>query len=339
MKYITFSLFVFFSVIFPLTAFPQEINESIERLSSLQEDQIDIGRVCLLFAKEAYPNLNVDEYSKKLDQMVKEIQQLTGNNPDPDHRIRALNTYLYQDQEFHYDTEDPYGRKFKNRYINGLLDTKSGSCFTLPLLYLALAQRLGYPIYPVSAPQHLFLRYVDPKLEMQNIEATSGGGYSPDEAYINDMEIPGRGIETGAYLKTMSYKDLLAELFAENAIYWIKNHNAPRATRYFEESIRLNPKNAEVYHSFGNFYFELAKYELEKYQSGYQPFIQVSSNPLVQRGIRNGQLEYRNQLISKGEELRRKADELGAAPPLPKNYWLIQEQNRQGHKLSMELKP
>src|SRR3989338_7756382 len=103
MKYITFSLFVFFSVIFPLTAFPQEINESIERLSSLQEDQIDIGRVCLLFAKEAYPNLNVDEYSKKLDQMVKEIQQLTGNNPDPDHRIRALNTYLYQDQEFHYD--------------------------------------------------------------------------------------------------------------------------------------------------------------------------------------------------------------------------------------------
>src|SRR3989338_6522079 len=90
-------------IISPFTVFPEESIESIEQLSSLQEDQIDIGRVCLLFAKEDYPELDVDEYSKKLDQMVKEIQQLTGNNPDPDHRIRALNTYLYQDQEFHYD--------------------------------------------------------------------------------------------------------------------------------------------------------------------------------------------------------------------------------------------
>ena len=172
---------------------------------------------------------------------------------------------------------------------------------------------------------------------MQNIEATGGGGYSPNEAYINDMEIPRRGIETGAYLKAMSYKELLAELFAENAIYWAKNHNAPKATRYFEESLRLNPKNAEVYSSFGNFYFELAKYELEKYQNGY-PFPQVSSNPLVQRQIRTSQLEYRNILISKSKEFMRKAEELGAAPPLPRNYWLIQEQNRKEHKFSMEVK-
>ncbi len=334
-----FSLsFLIISVIFPHTAFSEKNTDLIEKFSSLEENQIDIGRTCLLFAKEAYPDLDVDDYSKKLDQMVKEIQRLTGKNTEPDHRIRALNTYLYLDQGFHYDTEDPYGHKLKNRYINGLLDTKSGSCFTMPLLYLALAQRLGYPVYPVSAPQHLFLRYVDPKLAMQNIEATGGGGYSPDEAYINDMEIPSKGIETGAYLKTMSYKDLLAELFVENAVYWAKNHNAPKARRYFEESLRLNPKNAEVYRIYGNFNFELAKYELEKYQNGYQPFIQISDNPLVQRQIGNSQLGFRNQLISQGEELRRKADELGAAPPLPKNYWLIQEQNRKEHKLSMEVK-
>jgi regulator of sirC expression with transglutaminase-like and TPR domain len=334
-----FFLVLIISIISPFHAFPEEMIESVERLSSLSEDQIDIGRVCLLFAKEAYPDLNVDEYSGKLDQMVKEIQRLTGDNTDPDRRIRALNTYLYQRQGFHYDHEDPYGQKLKNRYINGLLDTKSGSCFTMPLLYLALAQRLGYPVYPVSAPQHLFLRYVDPKLKMQNIEATGGGGYASDEDYAIDMEIPSRGIETGAYLKTMSYKDLLAELFVENAVYWAKNHNAPKAIRYFEESLKLNPHNAEVYRIFGNFHFELAKYELEKYQTGYQPVIQVSNNPLVQGEIRNIQLEYRSELISKGKELLHKADELGAAQPLPKNYWLIQERNRKEYDLSMEVKP
>jgi len=314
--------------------FSEEINESIEQLASLPEDQIDIGRACLLFAKEAYSNLNIDEYSQKLDQMVKEIQKLTGKNTDPDHRIRALNTYLYKHQGFHYDKEDPYGQKLKNRYLNGLLDTKSGSCLTMPLLYLALAQRLGYPIYPVSAPQHLFCRYVDPKLKMQNIEATNGGGYSSDKEYIIEMEIPSRGIEMEAYLKTMSYKELLAELFAENAGYWARNRNSTKAKRYYEESLRLNPRNAEVYRIFGNYYLKLAEDQID-----YQKFVQVSSNHLVQMEIRNNQLEYRDKLISKGKELLRKAEELGAASPLPKNYWLIQEKKREDLSLFKEAKP
>ncbi len=318
-------------------ALPGEISESLEQLSFLQEDQIDIGRICLLFAKEAYPDLNVEEYSKKLDKMVKEILQLTGNNTDPDYRIRALNTYLYQDQGFHYDTEDPYGKNLKNRYLNGLLDSKSGSCLTMPLLYLSLAQRLGYPIYPVSAPQHLFLRYVDAKLKMQNIEATGGGGYSSDEDYIRDMEIPHKGIESGAYLKTMTYKELLAELFAENACYWAKNHNGPKAFEYFETSLKLNPKSAEVYSLFGKLHFERADFELEKSQSGFYP--QISRDPMIQRTMRESQLQFRNELIARGQNLFDKAKELGVAPPLPKNYWLIQEQNHKDHKLSLEVKP
>ncbi len=326
---ILFLHFLMMTSIFPLTAFPEEIIQSIDQLSSLEKDQIDISRVCLLFAKEIYPDLNVDDYSNKLDQMVKEIQQFTGNNTDPDYRIRALNTYLYQRQGFHYDTEDPYAQKLKNRYINGLLDTKSGSCFTMPLLYLALAQRLGYPVYPVSAPQHLFLRYVDPKLQMQNIEATGGGGYASDEDYTHDMEIPRRGIDSGVYLKTMNYKELLAELFAENACYWAKNCNAPKAIRYFEESLKFNPKAAEVYRLFANLNFEMVKYDQNDY------ILQAFKDPLSRMQEEKRQLRIRDQHIIKGKELMRKAYELGIAPPLPKNYWLIQEQNHIEHKLSM----
>ena len=322
MKRISFFFLVIFiiSASFSPTSSSEEISESIEQLLTLPEDQIDIGRACLLFAKEAYPDLDVDEYSKKLDVMVEEVKELTGNNITPDHRIRALNTYLYLDQGFHYDNEDPYGQRLKNRYINGLMDTKSGSCITMPLLYLALAQRLGYPVYPVSAPQHLFLRYVDPKLKMQNIEATNGGGYSPDEAYINDMEIPQRGIETGAYMKTMSYRELLAELFVENAGYWARKHNGPKATRYYEISLKLNPRNAEVYRIYGNMYFEVAKLS----QVDLPPMRNSQQAHQLQSALRDIQ-EYN---LRQGRELHNKAIELGAAPPLPKNYWIIQEQNR-----------
>ena len=39
------------------------------------------------------------------------------------------------------EDDDLYGEQLTNRYLNGILDTKAGSCTTLPLLYLVLAQR------------------------------------------------------------------------------------------------------------------------------------------------------------------------------------------------------
>ena len=71
--------------------FPAETKEFSEQLFSLPEEQIDIGHACLLFAREVYPDLDVDEYSRKIYQMVSEIQKYTrdtGDPDNPDHRIR-----------------------------------------------------------------------------------------------------------------------------------------------------------------------------------------------------------------------------------------------------------
>ncbi len=166
----------------------------LEALARLPEDQINIGNLALVLATEAFPNLDVSHYSAQLDAMVDDIRRLTGGSTDPDYRIRVMNTYLYLDKGFHYDKGDMYGHQPTNRYLSGILDTKAGSCTTMPLLYLAIAQRLGYPVYPVAAPQHLFLRYIDPKLNEQNIEATGGGGFTSDEEYTVTLEIPEQDI-------------------------------------------------------------------------------------------------------------------------------------------------
>ncbi len=142
----------------------------LEYLARLPNSDINIGTLALILASEIFPNLDIPLYNAQLDAMVEEIRRLTGNSTDPDYRIRVMNTYLYLDQQFHYDKEDMYGHRLTNRYLNGILDTGAGSCTTMPLLYLAIAQRLDYPVYPVAAPQHLFLRYVDPTLKEQNIE-------------------------------------------------------------------------------------------------------------------------------------------------------------------------
>ena len=300
----------------------------LEYLATLSEEEIDLGAAALFLASEIFPNLDLPQYAGQLDRMVEEIRQLTGGSRDPDFRIRAMNTYLYLQQGFHYDQDDLYAKQLKNRYLNGILDTKSGSCTTMPLLYLALAHRLGYPIYPVAAPQHLFCRYVDPKLAMQNIEATNGGGYSADKDYSRDLEIPEQGIKSGVYLETMTYRQLLGDLIAENGSYWAKQQQLYRAITYFKLGLRLNPKAAEVYRLLGQAYHELASQARQ--QEAALEWLRQTPNITFIRQQHQGEARTFQQT---GDDAMEFAQDLGVAPPLHANYWIRQEQIAQARAL------
>lgn len=176
----------------------------LKQLAALSESQIDLGRVSLILAKDLYPDLDVDAYFERLDILVARARAHARGSSDPDLRIRSLNTYLFKIERFGYDHSDSANNKLENRFLNGILDTRKGTCMTLPLLYMAIAQRLGYPIYPVAAPEHLFLRYVHANGSYQNIEATNGGEAS-DDRYIRDFRVSDKALKSGGYMRTMTY--------------------------------------------------------------------------------------------------------------------------------------
>ncbi len=301
----------------------------LTRLSQLSEDEIDLGEVALLLATEAFPGLDVKHYRAQLDQLAGEIRRFTetmrsrtADATKPDYPIRAMNTFLYKRLGFHYDRDDMYAQQLKNRYLNGVLDTKAGSCTTLPLLYLVLAQRLRYPVYPVAAPQHLFCRYRLPDRTYQNIEATAGG-WSPDEDYIRDMEIPAQGLKSGAYLENMTYRQLLGDLIIENGSLWARQGDFVRAVRYLTMGLQLNPKAAEAYRMLGAAYRKLAK---EYHSMALQlPSINQSALELSREVYLNNSHRY----VEQAEQAFEQAEQLGAASPTQANYWVRQKELRE----------
>jgi hypothetical protein len=82
------------------------------------------------------------------------------------------------------------------------------------MLYLALADRLGWPIYPVRAPQHFFCRYIiDPDSnKYYDIETTSKGMILDDWVYVDEMKITKDGLKNGCYLRTLTKKEYLASM-------------------------------------------------------------------------------------------------------------------------------
>ena len=238
---------------------PSVFPPAIQQQLNLPEDKIDIGLAALTFAKEFYPKLDILAYSQRLDRIADKARQLAQGTSDPETRIRILNTVIHQMEGFHYD-HSPFARSRQDYYfLNGILDTKQGTCYTIPLLYIAVAQRLGYPLYPVSAPDHMFVRYVDPSFTEQNIETTSGGKYFPDQYYIEGFAISIRGLKTGSYLRTLTYRQFLGQMLAASAVIHGRNAATPKVIAYLTMAAQLDPRIADHYDNLRIVYTELSE--------------------------------------------------------------------------------
>ncbi len=263
------------SLLHPDHSIAFDFEKEIDRIFATPDNRIDMGIAALTVAKDIYPDLDIKAYSDEIDMIVNGARIITQGSTDPDHRVRALNTYLYKYVGIQFDITDPYTEKNENRYLNGIMDTKKGSCVTMPLLYLVVAQRLGYPVYAVSVPWHFFVRYDDPKLIQQNIEATGGGGYVPDDEYKEVLQISERSIKSGAYLRTKTNREYIADLVAHNAIYWSNKGDIKRAIRYLEKCVKVHPQSADIFETLGRTYLIYSRQLKGKKAKEYRLFAEI----------------------------------------------------------------
>lgn len=117
-----------------------------------------------------------------------------------------------------------YGRP-QDLFVNGLTESgHQGTCASLPVLYVAIGRRLGYPLKLVEGKGHLFARWEDQR-ERFNIEGTNRGlNCYPDQEYMEwPWSISKQELNTGMYLKSLSPKRELAA-FLELRALCLKQH-------------------------------------------------------------------------------------------------------------------
>ena len=230
---------------------------SLDRILNQSDSEIDIAKASLVVAKEIFPDINIGNYLSQLNRMADEIRLLMlkdgGDVNDPEYRIRAINTYLFYIQKISYDLSDFFGRRPENCFLNGILDTRKGACFTMPLLYLCLAQRLKIPIYGVNVPQHFILRYDDGKYR-SNIEVTCTGAMAPDDVYIEDFQILTGELKSGVFLRNLSNKQVISNMIEARGNYYTRIKDYDKAIRDLEKAVELNPTNVEVFRSLSKMY-------------------------------------------------------------------------------------
>ncbi len=250
------------------------MGQTIEQILELPEEEIDLGIACLVLAKDAYPQLDIARFDYILDYMADRIDRLMQGAVDPESRIGMMNTYLYRSGwwndslTFTYDLDDLKGAQKENQFLNGYLSTRTGSCITMPMLHLVLADRLGWPMKASRSVRHFFLRYVADGFERNNIDATVGGGYRPDELYKEEAGIPEKAIENGVYLLSLSKKEYIASLLLNQARHFHESEaDLHKAVHLLRLALATDPTFASAHWNLGHYYYLLAR-QLEQEMEG-----------------------------------------------------------------------
>jgi len=182
------------------------------------------------------------------------------------YRMQALITVLMQDLHVGYnparDTspdKPEAGEAFfadsRDLFLHGLVsEPHLGTCSSLPVLYVAVGRRLGYPLKLVTARAHLFLRWESPDGKQRfNVEGTNGGMSSHEDDYYRTFPMPitEEDVRSGQYLESLSPVEELAEFMCTRGLCLQVNRRHDEALEAYRKAHALAPA-IRLYERFAN---------------------------------------------------------------------------------------
>ena len=208
---------------------------SIWQLLALDDsslEKVDVVVLNLVVAKgiPALANLNIARYVRTVDDWTRQFRRVL---PDMERQFREtperwkndirffrvgmLMGFLGHEIGIRYIEEKKHGTEFHytnpgDLFLNGLIDTKQGTCGNMPALHAAMARRMGWPVSLACADCHFISRFDDDQA-VYNIEATSThpGSFAEgsDEDYIKRFALPEKAIECGSDLRKLSAREMV----------------------------------------------------------------------------------------------------------------------------------
>ncbi len=172
-----------------------------------------------------------------------------------------LITVLQQDFKAHYSPEraaslkrgewesnDAFFADSKETFIHGLLSgNRAGTCSSLPVLYAAVAQRLGYPVSLVTTKAHFFIRYEEDGKHL-NVEGSGEGFNFYSDDFYKSWPLASTDVEikTNGYLKPLSNKGALGAFLCNRAGNFASAKKFGEAAECWRQAARYLPDTPEL---------------------------------------------------------------------------------------------
>lgn len=235
---------------------------SLRDLAAMSDDEIRAADVAMLnlAAANGLPgaeSLDVPALIARLDQWASLVAvntrhwrrkfTPTDDCPTEAHfRMMAMLTVVQRDLGVRYNPACMTGlhdtRDSRDNFIHGLLTGHGGTCCSLPVLYVAIGRRLGYPLYLVVAREHLFVRWDDGRKQPFNVECAGIGfiTYSDEHYTLHPKPLSAKQLRTGFYLRNLTPREELASFIADRGHCLLDNLRLTEAMEAYMYATRLD---------------------------------------------------------------------------------------------------
>ena len=127
-------------------------------LAALDEEAFPLDRAALMMALDEYPELDLQEYLRRLDTLAARTEVLTGEDRTPVNVIESMNEVLFVQEGLRGNDEDYYDPR--NSYLNDVLDRKLGIPISLSVIYIEIGRRIDFKIEGIGFPGHFLVKHV-----------------------------------------------------------------------------------------------------------------------------------------------------------------------------------
>ncbi|NQU25665.1 MAG: hypothetical protein HQ567_30630 [Candidatus Nealsonbacteria bacterium] len=238
--------------------------KTLDELLALTPEQlakVDIARANLLCA-EGLPGaekIDIEHALDQLDDWARRVRFETDRhlyrfqrnpaeyeNSEAYFRVLWVSSMLQLDFGVHYNLErvrDVDFTRSQDLFIHGMIDSDNGgTCVSMPVMYIAVGRRLGYPLRLVTTKAHLFFRWDGP-VERINFEG-SGRGLNtyPDDYYKSwPMKSTDAEVKRNRFLISYSPAEELAVFLSTRGHCLLENGRAKEALAAYTAACKLAP--------------------------------------------------------------------------------------------------
>ncbi len=204
------------------------------------EAELDMARAALLVAKEEYPQISVELYLARLDQMAEEVKDRLADESAPLIVLDELLTMIYQRRGFQGNRKAYYDPR--NSFLNDVLDRGLGIPLSLGMVVLEVGWRLKLPLEGVNFPSHFLVRYKGDAMDLL-IDPFDGGRvrFEDQAQELLDQVYGGMVRVQEPFLRKATRRDMLVRLLLNLKSVYVNVGDHPRALAAVERILLIQP--------------------------------------------------------------------------------------------------
>ena len=250
---------------------------TLEEVLALPDDEIDLATAIMILYKEWDPSFDVIGSLEEIDRLALELELQISPDDNPERIVSLLSQYIFKEEAYScLDPADPlYMKTSEGSALPCVIANKKGDCLGLSLLYLALAERLGLPIYGVTAPAHVFVRYDDGETRI-NIETTDRGRESEDSYYEKKYMLHPTYRNHNFYLRNLLKGEVIGVFLSNLGAAYHEKGMYNDAIVELKEALEINPSDAGTHYNLGVAYDTKGMYD--KAIAEYRKAIEINPN-------------------------------------------------------------